>query len=182
MKIGSIHGRFQPFHNEHLEYALAALELCDYLWIGITQYDIEELKKCQTSPNRSSLTANPLTYIERVKIITDALKDAKVDKSRFAFVPFPIDEPDKLYQFVDKNTVCYTTVREEWNRAKVERLIASGYDVHVLWENLGDKKISSTLIRDYLISGDESWKAMVQPSTIENLLSLGICERLQSIK
>jgi len=39
-KTGSIHGRFQPFHNEHLDYVLRALDRCDFLWIGITQYDI----------------------------------------------------------------------------------------------------------------------------------------------
>lgn len=180
MKIGSIHGRFQPFHNEHLDYALAALELCDYLWIGITQYDIEELKKCQASPVRSSLTANPLTYIERVKIISDALKDADVDASKFGFIPFPIDEPDKLYQFVSQNTVCYTTIREEWNRAKINRLVDAGFHVHVLWENLGDKSVSSTLIREYLSKDDPRWMAMVQPSTIENMKSFRIKERLKA--
>jgi cytidyltransferase-like protein len=38
----SAHGRFQPFHNGHLEYVRAAKERCDFLWIGITKYDIDE--------------------------------------------------------------------------------------------------------------------------------------------
>ena len=87
MKVGSIHGRFQPFHNEHLEYALAALEHCDFLWIGITQYDIEELQTCKTSSKRSSMISNPLTYLEREEIIKDALLDANVDASSFSFIP-----------------------------------------------------------------------------------------------
>jgi len=30
-----IHGRFQPFHNGHLEYMRGAADRSDELWIGI---------------------------------------------------------------------------------------------------------------------------------------------------
>ena len=179
MKIGSIHGRFQPFHNEHLDYALAALKSCDFLWIGITQYDIEELKKCNDSPSRSVLSSNPLTYLERINIIKDALLDANIDRGKFDFIPFPIDEPEKLYQFIDINTVCFTTIREAWNRAKVERLSQAGYKVEVLWENLDEKEVSSTLIRESLIKGDGVWKNMVQYSTQQHINSLKLTNRLR---
>ncbi|WP_457934409.1 hypothetical protein LOS73_02335 [Pseudoalteromonas sp. SCSIO 43210] len=179
MKVGSIHGRFQPFHNEHVDYALAALKSCDFLWIGITQYDIEELKKCKDSPNRGVLSSNPLTYLERINIIKDALLDANIDRAKFDFIPFPIDEPEKLYQFVDINTVCFTTIRESWNRAKVERLSQAGYKVEVLWENLEDKEVSSTLIRESLLNGNGLWKKMVQPSTQRHINSLDLAKRLQ---
>ena len=179
MIVGSIHGRFQPFHNEHLDYALSALKSCDFLWIGITQYEIEELKKCQDSPTRSVLSSNPLTYLERINIIRDALIGADVDRSRFDFIPFPIDEPEKLHQFIDLNTVCFTTIREEWNRAKIERLERAGYRVEILWEKLEDKKISSTLIRESLLKGDDTWKGMVQPSTIKHIITINLINRLQ---
>lgn len=35
-RYGMIHGRFQPFHNGHWQYARAALARCDVLIIGIT--------------------------------------------------------------------------------------------------------------------------------------------------
>ncbi len=38
---GCVHGRFQPFHNGHLEYVLAAQSRCAFLWVGITKYDID---------------------------------------------------------------------------------------------------------------------------------------------
>ena len=66
MKLGCIHGRFQPFHNEHLDYALAALKEVDFLWIGITQFDVIEFKTGNSSPSRTEKIANPLTYIERI--------------------------------------------------------------------------------------------------------------------
>ena len=34
-----IHGRFQPFHNGHLEYLRGAAERSDEVWIGITNPD-----------------------------------------------------------------------------------------------------------------------------------------------
>ena len=39
---GSVHGRFQPPHNGHLEYILAAKVQVKFLWIGIARYDIRE--------------------------------------------------------------------------------------------------------------------------------------------
>jgi nicotinamide mononucleotide adenylyltransferase len=69
---GSVHGRFQPFHNEHLEYLLAAHRLCTFLWIGITKYDLDN----EVSPlgrDREKPENNPLSYFERVSIITEAL-------------------------------------------------------------------------------------------------------------
>lgn len=39
VRYGMIHGRFQPFHNGHLEYALAALSRCSHLIVGITNPD-----------------------------------------------------------------------------------------------------------------------------------------------
>ncbi len=36
MAYGVVHGRFQPFHLDHLKYALAGLTHCDYLFVGIT--------------------------------------------------------------------------------------------------------------------------------------------------
>ena len=36
--LGMIHGRFQPFHNGHLEYMVAAAARCTRLAVGITRY------------------------------------------------------------------------------------------------------------------------------------------------
>ncbi|MBP3706729.1 MAG: adenylyltransferase/cytidyltransferase family protein [Clostridia bacterium] len=35
-KIGVVCGRFQIFHNEHLQYVMAAKEKCEHLIVGIT--------------------------------------------------------------------------------------------------------------------------------------------------
>ncbi len=62
MTAGSVHGRFQPFHNEHLEYVLAAQRLCDYLWVGITKYDITSTDSNLLGRHRERPESNPLTF------------------------------------------------------------------------------------------------------------------------
>lgn len=182
MIIGSVHGRFQPFHNEHLEYTLEAIKHCNFLWIGITQFDIIELAACDSSPSRSLLFSNPLTYLERITIIQNALLQEGIKQSKFSFIPFPIDQPDKLYQYISNDTICYTTIREEWNKEKINVLRDAGYKTHVLWENYDVKKISSTEIRRLIVSGDDTWKNMVHQSTVEFLLGIDIAKRLNEIK
>ena len=180
MNIGCIHGRFQPFHNEHLEYAQHALDRSEFLWIGITQYDIQALQHCDKSPNRSAITSNPLTYLERANIISDALEEAGTSKTKYNFIPFPIDAPEKLYQFVEKSTICYTTIRDAWNREKVSILKTLGYEVCVLWERLEEKEVSSTLIRQMLVNGDSTWRNMVPHSTIKHIEQLELGKRLRN--
>jgi nicotinamide mononucleotide adenylyltransferase len=38
-RYGMVHGCFQPFHYEHLQYTLAALTCCDHLIVDITNPD-----------------------------------------------------------------------------------------------------------------------------------------------
>jgi cytidyltransferase-like protein len=39
-RLAAVHGRFQPFHVGHLEYVMRAAELCDLLYIGVTNRDL----------------------------------------------------------------------------------------------------------------------------------------------
>ena len=74
----SAHGRFQPFHNEHLEYVLAAQGLCDFLWIGITKYDVTSTDLNPLGAVRERPENNPLTFFERAQIIRGSLIEAGV--------------------------------------------------------------------------------------------------------
>ena len=70
-KTGSVHGRFQPFHNDHLRYTLAASEKVDYLLVGLTQPDIGNLHWTPGAMHRDNLVDNPLTFFERLVIIEE---------------------------------------------------------------------------------------------------------------
>lgn len=180
MTEGSVHGRFQPFHNEHLEYVLAASKLCDYLWIGITKYDITRTDSNPLGRHRERPESNPLTFFERINIVGDALSDAGVDRTRFGFVPFPIETPQRLPSFMPTTVPCYTTVCEEWNREKIEVLNGLGYDVRVLYERKV-KIISGAKIRADIVAGGDSWKSMVPRATARAVEKLDLRSRLMKL-
>jgi len=45
-----IHGRFQPFHNGHLEYLRGAASRCDEIFVGITNPDPERIRPEPADP------------------------------------------------------------------------------------------------------------------------------------
>lgn len=169
-KMGSIHGRFQPFHSGHLEYAMRAFELCDHLFIGITQHNIDALRwsALDVARHRSEPSSNPFTYAERAQIIEAALLEEGISRDRFTITPFPIETPAEIGQYISRETLIYTTIYDDWNRSKIELLKQNGYTVKVLWER--DKKaFEGRKIRDLLLAQDDQWKEFVPAGAIETI-------------
>src|SRR6266446_4753274 len=168
--VGCVNGRFQPPHNGHLEYIKAAKDCCDFLWIGITQYDLLKKKDCVVAPHRSEASANPLTYYERIGLLSKMLLAEGIADNSFGFVPFPIDDPDHLSQFVPTDVICFTTIYEEWNREKIQLLEDRGYNVRVLWERKLDAKLfSGGKIRDAIRKGDSKWEKSVPAAILSDI-------------
>ena len=167
-KQGSVHGRFQPFHNGHLEYVLAAQKQSDFLWIGITKFDIEATELSPLGRIREKPENNPLTFYQRVTMIESALIENGVQRDEFAFIPFPIEKPIKLGQFLPTSVPCFTTVYEEWNREKISVLESFGHKVIVLWERQR-KEISGGQIRSDMITRGTRWKEMVPNATVTSM-------------
>lgn len=176
MTIGCVHGRFQPFHNAHLDYVLAAKRECSYLLVGITKYDLEPIHMNPLGMHREQSASNPLSYYERTVLMREALKDAGVVDG-YEFVPFPIETPSALPQFVPKNVLCYTTICEEWNRQKIKVLESAGYVVKVLWEK-EPKVISARAIRAGILEGAQEWRKQVPPATERAVARLNLQSRL----
>jgi nicotinamide mononucleotide adenylyltransferase len=177
---GSAHGRFQPLHNEHLRYLLAAKKMCRFLWIGITQYDIYSLSISPKDPHRQERKNNPLTYFERIEMITNAFLENSIKKDEFAFIPFPIENPRSLPGFLPTYIPIFTTINDEWNEEKIKVLQNEGYMVSSLWEDRA-KKINGMTIRGLICSGDENWKQMVPHATIELIEKYNIRQRIKNI-
>lgn len=174
-----MHGRLQPPHNGHLKYLLAAKERCSFLWIGIARYDIREEIPCALAGHRAERASNPLTYFERMSIITEMLGDSGLPRSSFGFTPFPIDKPEKLTGFLPTSVPCFMAVYDDWDRHKVKTLSGLGYEVVVLWEG-GEKEkdISGRTIRDSIRQGTRAWEAMVPGATRKALHALQLGTRL----
>lgn len=181
VKIGCVHGRFQPLHLGHLEYIVEALRRCEYLWIGLTQFDIKSFREVEAAKHRSFPTSNPLTYWERVLCIKSALEECNVNPGRFGFTPFPIECPEKVGDFMGKDVICFTTIYDEWNRSKVYALREFGFNVDVLWER-DRKEFTGTEVRNSMETGSDEWRLAVPRSVAVKMDEWKIPDRLRALR
>lgn len=164
--FGSIHGRFQPFHNAHLAYAIAALRHVERLYIGLTKVLTEETVGQDIAPHRFKPEENPLTYYQRVEMTKRALLEEGVASARFDIGPFPVEVPDRLPDFWPKTGPCFTTNVADWNQRKIEILTDAGYKVSVLKLDLSSVSIADgSKIRRMFRSNDKSWREFVPKGT-----------------
>ncbi len=176
--LGSAHGRFQPLHKGHLEYLLASKELCEFLYVGITQFDVSSLCESPADTHRQHAVNNPLTYFERLEMITEGLLDAGLHRSEFSVIPFPIEQPSSLYNYLPITVPVFTTICEPWNRYKVKILEEAGYEVTVLWER--EKKLyEGVQVRWEILNGIPDWKERVPSATVRAVERYNIRERLK---
>lgn len=196
MKIGTIHGRFQVFHNGHLEYALQAKSKCDFLIVGITNPDITLTKEDETHVARSRSENNPFTYYERMLMIREALLGVGLAREVFEIVPFPINYPELLSNYIPLDAVNYTRVYEDWNRKKIKLLKEQGLVVEVMHEDTPENKTHTaqlpiggigeeqllpveegTKVRKRMLE-DRNWRDYVPPGTAKIVDELGLIDRL----
>ena len=177
IELGAVCGRFQIFHHDHLQYALAAKAKCRRLIVGITSPDKSVNPLEAVDPHRALDEANPCTYYERMKMVEAALLEAGVPREDFDIVPFPIGKPELMRFYIPVGTHLFVTILDEWGHCKSDRLKDYGYDVEVLWER-HDKAISSSMLRG-LITEKKEWRRYVPDATDEFVLNHGIDERIR---
>lgn len=167
--LGTIHGRFQILHNDHLKFLLAGKQLCKHLIVGITNPDPSLTKHHNSNPHRSQPIANPLTYYERYVMIKESLLEKGMAFSEFSIVPFPINVPELLKYYVPMDVVFFLSIYDDWGRQKKKYLESLGLKVHVLWEvPLEEKGLSGSDIRESMIKG-EQWEHLL-PSVVTKLV------------
>jgi nicotinamide-nucleotide adenylyltransferase len=156
-----IHGRFQPFHNGHLEYLKGAAARSEEVFVGITNPDPERIKPEASDPLRHLPESNPYTYVERLLMVKAAATDAGIGPERIHVIPFPINEPELWPAYVPEGVVQYIRLFSDWGGTKLDRLRAAGYEVVVLDEG-AEKEISGADVREALRTGGD-WEALVPP-------------------
>lgn len=159
--VGSVHGRFQPPHLDHLRYILKAKSRCDFLYVGIAQCDISNLV-VSAAAHRHDPAANPFTFEERRTCIEAMLEEAGVSPDEFKVVEFPIEQPHLICKTVPAGAIFFTTVVEPWNEQKIGLLRSQGFTVEVLYRD--QKEISGTCIRSMMLAGNPQWRKLVAPS------------------
>ena len=168
LKEGSVHGRFQPFHNGHLDYVLEAFGRANFLWVGLTQI-FRPRPDLVDEAGRETASSNPLTFRERSNLVDAALVGAGIRRERFQITPFPIETPERLQEFIPPGCLCFTTLVNEWNDEKVRRLNDNAFPTKILELSVPDntRVTSGTEIRRLIRAGDTSWARFVPPPVAE---------------
>ena len=159
--VGVVHGRFQLLHNDHVRYILDGREHCDHLIIGICNPDERLTKYTKSNPHRSLKENNPFTYYERYQMIKGTLVSIGISTKEFDIVPFPINYPKRIFNYVPRDAKFYMTIYDAWGYEKKEALDSIGCKTEVLREvSLNEKGISGSDVRK-LIKEKRDWNAYV---------------------
>lgn len=159
-----VHGRFQPFHREHLAYAAWAADGADELLVGVTNADPSHVRPEAADPDRDAPEANPFRYHERERMVRAAVAAAAID-ARLRVLPFPINRPELWDDYAPADAVHYVNVLEPWHEVKADRLRAGGREVVT---KRGTRTVSGTAIRERMAAG-EPWREAV-PAAVGDVL------------
>ena len=167
-----IHGRFQPFHNGHLEYLLAARPLCETLIVGITNPDPSLIAEETTSEHRHRPDANPFSYFERLLMVRAAVGEEGIPLEQVIIVPFPVNYPETWRHYLPREVFHYVRVFSDWEQAKVDRLIEHGYQAEVLHPG-AIKEVEASEVRRRMAAG-EDWQQLVPASVVRVIEQLRV--------
>ena len=162
-----IHGRFQPFHNGHLEYLRGAAARSDHVFVGITNPDPRRVREEPSDPLRHLPESNPFTYTERLLMLEAVAEDEGV---RVSVIPFPVNEPELWRAYVPEGVTQYLRLFSEWGGTKLERMRDAGYEVVILDEGV-KKEISGRDVREAISDGGD-WEGLVPPGVARVIRSL----------
>jgi nicotinamide mononucleotide adenylyltransferase len=150
-----------------LKYALEAKKKCEILIVGITNPDITQMSSDAASEHRHLPKENPFTFYERLLMIEAALIGAGLDRKEFKIVPFPINKPELIQNYVPKEAKYYLTITEEWGNKKKEILKNQGFDVEVLYELPKEKRgINGKDVRKAMIE-NKDWEKYIPVSEVK---------------
>jgi len=179
--LGTIHGRFQILHNDHMKFLLTGKKLCKHLIVGITNPDPSLTKDHDSNPHRSLPIANPLTFYERYVMIREAMLEKGLVFSEFSIVPFPINVPELLKYYVPMNIIFFLSIYDDWGRQKKKYLESLGLNVHVLWEVPLEKKgLSGSDIRESMLKG-EPWEHFLPTAVVKLVKKWDIILRISEL-
>jgi nicotinamide-nucleotide adenylyltransferase len=167
---GMIHGRFQPFHNGHLEYLSGAAARSDEVFVGITNPDPRRIKEEPSDPLRHLPESNPWSYVERLLMVKAAASDLGLDLARVHVIPFPVNEPELWPAYVPDGVTQFLRLFSEWGGTKLDRLRDAGHEVVILDEG-AEKEVSGADVRRAIRDGTD-WEALVPTGVARVIRSL----------
>lgn len=143
MKRALFIGRFQPFHNAHLEDIKQILREADEVIIAIG------------SSNEKNTLENPFSYSERKQMISKALKSNQIKNFRIYPVP-DLYNDRKWVSYVKAKLPKFDVVYSgnEWTLRCFKKFDSKVRKIKLI------KGINSTIIRG-MMAKDKNWQALV---------------------
>ena len=170
----AVTGRFQPFHNDHLELTMVGVEECGRVVLGITNPDVRSRVEDSQSLHRHSKEANPFTYFERQRIIARSLTMAGLEPTQFDIVPFPLEAPRLWHDYIPPHAVQLVRTFTKWEDRKIEMLRSGGYEVRGIPGN-ARTRISASDIRAAMAAGTD-WREQLPAGAVDVLSEFGDVE------
>jgi cytidyltransferase-like protein len=173
-----ITGRFQPFHNGHLEYAVEASAGADLLVVGLTNVLREQSVVIADVPaHRLRDDSNPLSDAERALVALEALRADSRLTCEVAATLVPIEQPHLVPSCVPSSWEVALTLHEPWNERKKAIFEELGYRVVVVCAD-SSKDFQGSEIRRLIRNDDDAWRALVPVGVARAMDNLGITARL----
>ena len=147
MTVGVLVGRFQPFHNGHLEAVRYALKKVDYLYIVIG------------SSQRDHERDNPFTAGERIAMIKAALDAGDVKPGKWMAIPIADTDSHALWPAILKATVPPFDIVFTNDGLTTRLLKEEGVDVEAV-RYLDRPSLSATNVRNRILEMKE-WEKLV---------------------
>ncbi len=162
---GLLIGRFQPFHQGHLDALRFALLKVDKLWVGLG------------SSNQPPLGNNPFSAEERKKMILSSIDDSIRNKIEIYFIP-DFEDHKKWVEHIDSIVPKFDIV---FTNDEMTKHLYSKRDTTVVTIPFTKRNVlSGTNIRDLILS-DQPWEEFVPDGTKKFLNETNAKQRLKNL-
>lgn len=165
-----VHGRFQPFHREHLSYVLEGLRRSDsFVVVGITNpYPATEPEVGSPGdPHRHDQAANPYSFVQRARMVQRSLADEGVPMDCALIVPLHLHMLAR-HAGLARDVEQLVNVLDEWDEEKCRRFSDAGFAVTRFHR---PRTVSATEVRTLLAKGDRI-SHLVPPGTLSVLAEI----------
>lgn len=187
IETGVVQARFQVLHLKHIEYILAAKMRCRRLFIGVTYPDDLFISQHDMMPKELEeklklfRRENPLTYYERHEMLVEALAEFGAARDEFEIVPFPIESPEYILQYLPAQATYFMTICDDEDQRQKRTLEALKLDIDVMWRRtLKEKGVTGSEIRRRIIEG-KRWKQLVPRTTYQYIKKHQIDQRIKDL-
>lgn len=167
IKRGLLIGRIQPLHNGHMSVIQDTLNEVDELIIGIGSAD------------QSHTNSNPFTSGERVLMVSKALREYKIDPSRYYIIPLEDIKCNSLW--VGHVKMITPPFEKVYSGNSLVKQLFRENNVEVVQPPLFNREeYSGTEVRRRILN-NENWQDLVPQSVVEVIEEINGVERMQNL-